>query len=73
MAQLGRLKTEGNAVVLCPICVPFSCCPKVSLKKNKFLIEDDFGSSINLSKKQLLGLVDDINKITELSGSSLDN
>ena len=73
MAQLGKLKTEGNAVVLCPLCVPYTCCPKVSIIDNKFNIEDDFGNSINLTKNQIIDIINDINKVTELSGSSLDN
>lgn len=66
---------KPKEILLCPPqpghCNP--CCPKLIKKNDQFSIEDDYNSSIILEKNQINNLVNDIDKILSLHGSSLDH
>lgn len=66
---------KPKEILLCPPqpghCNP--CCPKLIKKNDQFSIEDDYNSLIILEKNQIDNLINDIDKILSLHGSSLDH
>ena len=64
---------KSDTVVLCPLCVPMSCCPTIKKSEGKFLITDDYGDSISLKASEAIEVVKKINELSSLPRTSLDN
>jgi hypothetical protein len=64
---------KSNEVVLCPICVPMTCCPVLSIKDNFITIVDDYDQKIKIPIKESNELISSINKTLSLHRSSMDN
>lgn len=64
---------NNDTVVLCPACVPMSCCPSVQKDSEKFCIKDDYGNSISLTLSELNEVVEKIDEFSSVSGAGLDN
>lgn len=64
---------KSDTVVLCPLCVPMSCCPTIKKSEETFLITDDYGSSISLKVSEAVEVVKKIDELSSLPRVSLDN
>ena len=64
---------KNDTVVLCPVCVPMSCCPTITKDNASFCIKDDYGSSIEISIDQAQDLIKKIDELSSLPRSSMDH
>ena len=67
------MRIEGDTAILCPMCIPFSCCPTVKKIKNNIVITDDYDESITIDLSDCKELVSEINELLSLPSTSLDN
>lgn len=49
------------------------CCPNLIYNKDHFIIEDDYEDSIKIDIKDIERVVEDVDRILSLPGTSLDN
>lgn len=64
---------RNREVILCPMCIPTSCCPKLTIKGESIKIEDDYGDTALISITDIEKLSKDVDKLISSSRSSLDN
>ena len=66
-------KNADGSVTLCPMCIPFSCCPIVSKnKKGSITINDDYGDSVEIKEGQVSIFVKSVNEFLSMHSSSVD-
>lgn len=67
-------KNADGSVTLCPMCIPFSCCPTVSKNsKGSINISDDYGSSIEIKESEIKELLESVNEFLSMHSSSVDS
>lgn len=67
------MRIEGDTAILCPMCIPLSCCPTVKKTKNNIVITDDYDKSIVIDLSDCEDLISDINEVLSLPSTGLDN
>jgi len=63
----------NNEVVLCPVCVPMTCCPVLKLEDNNIVITDDYNQTIKIPLEDSQKLIENVDKALSMHRSSLDN
>lgn len=66
------LKQEGDTITLCCIYPWVPCCPKLRKDSGNYIIEDDYGQEIILSESDMETVIQKVNEVTSMPGSSLD-
>ena len=56
------------------LCPTVCCCPEILIQDDgNFIIKDDHGQKVFLSKEDINKIAKDINELDSMSGDSLDN
>jgi hypothetical protein len=69
-----RKNTDGS-VTLCPMCIPYSCCPTLSrdARDGSISISDDFGGKIKIKETQIQKLITDVDEFLSMHGPPVDS